>query len=485
MSIRVVVRYLGLVLVMLGAIFLLPLAWSLGSRDGVAIAFLAPAALAAGAGYVLWRSVPSQDRDLTRREGLALVTCTWIAASLIGALPYVISGVLPSYVDALFEAMSGFTTTGATVIRFIGEQPPSVLLWRNYSQWIGGMGMITIFVALFPVLGIGAARLVDAETPGPHNEKLRSRTTNAARSLWMLYVGFSGLELLLLMAGGRLPFYDALNISFASMATGGFLHLQQSIGAYVDSRFVTTVVTVSMLAAGTNFSLYYYAIHRRESGMLSRSPEFRLYVGIFFVAALLITIDLVRANVMPVGAALQHATFQAASIQTTTGFTTADYDLWPPFSKGVLFTLMLVGGCAGSTAGGLKVVRLLVVTKYVARHIMTAFNPRIVACIKVGQQPLAESVVAAVVGTSCIYVLVIFLGFLLMCSQGLDGMSAMSAVVTTVGNVGPGLAAVGPSQSFAFISDSGKLVLTGLMLVGRLEFVTVLAVFHPMFWRWR
>ena len=217
----------------------------------------------------------------------------------------VISGVLPSYVDALFEAMSGFTTTGRS-LRFIGEQPPACC-YGNYPSGLAEWDDYHLR-CLFPVWASGRGETGDAETPGPHNEKLRSRTTKRRTfPSGMFYVASSGLELLLLMAGGRLPFYDALNISFASMATGGFLHLQQSIGAYVDSRFVTTVVTVSMLAAGTNFSLYYYAIHRRESGMLSRSPEFRLYVGIFFVAALLITIDLVRANVMPVGAALQHA----------------------------------------------------------------------------------------------------------------------------------------------------------------------------------
>lgn len=485
MSVRVVLKELGLVLVMFAVLLLFPLAWSLAVKDGAETCFLTPIAVACGTGGVLWRFIPRENRILTRREGLALVTCTWVSASLIGALPFTISGTLPRFVDAFFETMSGFTTTGSTVVPLIGGQPQSILLWRQFTQWIGGMGIVTIFVALFPMLGIGAARLLDAETTGPQKAKLQIRVTHTARTLWLLYLGFTVLEVALLMAGGGLPFYDSLSITFATMPTGGFLHLQESIGAYVDRPFITTTVTVFMLAAGTNFSLYYYVLRQREAGMLLRNPEFRFFIAIVAAATLLITVDLVRADMLSAARALQHAAFQVASIQTATGFATADFDQWPALSRGILLVLMLIGGCAGSTAGGFKVVRLLVIIKYAARHIATAFSPRLVAPLKLGDQTLPEPVVSAVAGTTCIYLLTVFGGFLVMSGLGLDGMSALSAVATTMGNVGPGLGSVGPNQNFAFISDAGKLVLTGLMLVGRLEFVTVLALFHPMFWRWR
>lgn len=485
MSVRIVLRYLGLVQMMFGVLLLLPLAWSIGVGDGAEEAFIVPMGISWAGGFALWRFFDGRGRNLSHREGFALVTFTWVTASLIGAVPYVISGTLPRYVDALFESMSGFTTTGSTVIPLIGGQPPSVLLWRNYSQWLGGMGIVTIFVALAPMLGIGAARLMEAETTGPVKEKLQTRIVHTARVLWLLYVGFTVLEVALLMTGGGLPLYDSLNIALATMPTGGFLHLQDSIGAYVDRPFITTVVTIFMVAAGTNFSLYYHALHQRSAGVFLRDAEFRFYACIVATGTLLIVLDLMRADMMSLGRAVQHAAFQVASIQTACGFATTDFDLWPPLSRGVLLVLMLIGGCAGSTAGGFKVVRLLVVIKYAARHVLGALCPRVVAAVKLGDRILPEPVVSTVVGGTFLYLLTLFGGFLVMSGLGLGGIGALSAVATTMGNVGPGLAEVGPSQNFAFIPDAGKLVLTLLMLIGRLEFVTVLALFHPMYWRWR
>lgn len=486
MSIRIVLKYLGLVLAIIGALLFFPLFWSVAiARDGAHVSFIVPILVALPGGLALFRLVSQEERSISRREGLALVKCAWLAGSLVGALPYVISGTLPSYVDAFFETMSGFTTTGATVLTSIGHQPPSILLWRNFSQWIGGMGIITFFVALFPMLGIGAARLFEAEMPGPQPERLRARVADTARALWLLYVGFSLVEFLLLWAVAGMPFYDAMNIMFGTMPTGGFLHLSESLGAYVDNPFVTTVVTVFMLAAGVNFALYFYAIRRRRLGTLVGNPEFRLYVGIFAVSAGAVTLDLVRKAGMSVGEALQHATFQVASIQTTTGFTTTDFDLWPSLSKGLLVMLMVVGASAGSTGGGLKVVRILVVFKYAFRQVVAAFSPRSVMPMKIGGDTVAEQTVSAIVGLALVYALTLAGGFLFMSALGLDAVTAFSAVAATVGNVGPGLGAVGPVQDYAFIPGVGKVVLSLLMLVGRLEFVTVMALVSLSFWRWR
>ncbi|TFH37364.1 MAG: TrkH family potassium uptake protein [Dehalococcoidia bacterium] len=486
MSIRIVLKYLGLVLAIVGALLSFPLFWSVAiARDGAHVSFIVPMVIALLGGLSLFRYIPQERRSLSRREGLALVTCTWVGCSLVGALPYVISGTLPGFVDAFFETMSGFTTTGATVMTSIGHQPPSIVLWRNFSQWIGGMGIITFFVALFPMLGIGAARLFEAEMPGPQKERLRARIMDTARALWILYVALSLVEFGLLWVVGRIPFYDAMNITFGTMPTGGFLHLADSLAAYVDSPFVTTVVTFFMLAAGVNFALYFYALRRRRLGDLLGNPEFRLYIGIFVVCAGAVTLDLMGRSGMPIGQALQHATFQVASIQTTTGFATTDFDLWPSLSRGLLLALMIVGACAGSTGGGLKVVRLLVVVKYAFRQVVAAFSPRSVMPLKIGGETVAAATVAAITGMAILYVLALVGGFLFMSALGLDAVTAFSAVAATLGNVGPGLGAVGPVQHYAFIPASGKLVLSGLMLVGRLEFVTALALVSPSFWHWR
>lgn len=486
MSIRVVVKYLGVVLAVLGGLLCFPLLWSVAiAHDGEHVSFLVPIAIALFGGLALFRFIPSPERSLSRREGLALVTCTWVVGSVIGALPYVISGVLPSFVDAFFETMSGFTTTGATVLTTVGPQAPSVLLWRNFSQWIGGMGIITFFVALFPMLGVGAARLFEAEMPGPQPERLRARVADTARALWALYMAFSLIEFVLLWVVARLPFYDAMNIMFGTMPTGGFLHLQESLGAYVHQPFVTSVVTFFMLAAGVNFALYFYALRRRQIGAMLGNPEFRLYVGIFLVSSIVVAVNLVVQAGVPVREAVRHAMFQVASIQTTTGFATVDFDLWPSLSRSILLVLMLVGASAGSTGGGLKVVRLLVVVRYGFREVVAAFSPRAIMPLKVGGEPVPEPTVSAIAGMAALYVLTLAGGTVFMSALGLDVLTAFSAVAATVGNVGPGLGGVGPALSYAFIPDSGKLVLSVLMLVGRLEFVTVMALVSVSFWRWR
>ncbi len=485
MRIRVVLKYLGLVLIVLGGTLVFPLAWSLTVSDGAATSFFVPICIAVLAGGALWRFIPPENHGVTRREGLALVTFAWIAASLLGALPYTLSHALPNYLDAFFEAMSGFTTTGATVFTSIGAQPQSILLWRNFSQWLGGMGIVTFFVALFPMLGVGAAHLFEAEMPGPQPERLRSRVRSTAQALWLLYVLFSLLEFLLLRIGGGLPAFDALNVTFATMPTGGFLHLSESIGAYGDSTFVTTVVTVFMLAAGTNFALYYFLIWRGQAKAFLHNPEFRLYAGIFVVGSIVVAIDLVQAGSIPLSEAARQATFHVASIQTTTGFTMTDFDLWPALSKSVLLVLMLVGACAGSTGGALKVVRVLVVAKYAYRQVVMAFSPRSVMPLRVGGEVVPEPMVAAIVGMAVLYGVALTAGYLVMSALGLDPVTAFSSVAATIGNVGPGLAGVGPAGNYALIPAAGKLMLTGCMLVGRLEFVTAIALVSPAFWRWR
>ena len=483
MRIRVVCHYLGLLIAILGSFMLFPLAWSLATREPASAAFATSAAICGAFGFLLWWLTPLGEGRLSRREAVLIVAGGWVLASLFGTLPYAFSATFPNYLDACFEAVSGFTTTGATVLTSIETQPESILLWRSITQWLGGMGIITLFVALFPMLGIGAAHLVEAEMPGPEAGRLTPRIRDTAKAVWLLYLGLTVLEFILLLLA-RMPVFDALNVALCTMATGGFTPTNSSIGAY-NSVFVEGIVTFFMAAAAVNFGLYYFSLWRRQPGRLFANPELRLYVAILIGASLLVALDLARNMDMPAGSALRYGGFQVVSIMSTTGFSSIDFNTWPSFSKAALLTLMVIGGSAGSTAGAIKVIRLLVLSKYVFRRIRLSFSPRAVMHVKVGKSVLSETVVSGVVGMSVAYIAVLATAFLVMTAVGLDPISAVSSVAATMGTVGPGLNLVGPSANYALIAPAGKTVLMACMLVGRLELFTVLMLFTPSFWRWR
>jgi len=483
MRIRVVIHYLGFSIAILGALMVVPLLCSLHFGEAESTSFGISAAVTAGVGLVLIYFTPKGEGNLSRREGLALVASVWILAAAFGALPYQLAGTFPGYIDAYFEAMSGFTTTGATVLSSIESQPHGILLWRNFTQWLGGMGIVTFFIALFPILGIGAAHLFEAEMPGPQAERLKARISDTAKMLWIIYASLSFFEFLLLKVVGRLPFFDACIITLGTMPTGGFLHRDLSIAAY-DSLLVSSTVTVFMLMAGVNFGLYYSLIKQNPRRIFS-NIEFRLYITIMVVASLAIMLDLMQNMGQPIGEAFSQATFQAVSIQTTTGFVTADFNVWPSFSRSILLILMIIGASAGSTGGALKVIRLLVVVKYALRQLHLAFSPRSIHSLKIGDNVLPENVASGIVGISILYFSTLIIGFLIMSAIGLDLLTAFSSVVATLGNVGPGLAAVGPISNYSAIPSAGKGVLVLCMLIGRLEFLAVLVLLVPAFWRWR
>ena len=483
MRIRVIIHYLGFLLAILGALMVVPLLCSLHFGETESTSFGISAAVTVGVGLVLIFFTPKGKGNLSRREGLALVAGVWILAAAFGALPYQLAGTFPGYIDAYFEAMSGFTTTGATVLSSIESQPHGILLWRNFTQWLGGMGIVTFFIALFPILGIGAAHLFEAEMPGPQAERLKARISDTAKWLWIIYASLSGFEFLLLKGWGRLPFFDACIITLGTMPTGGFLHKDLSIAAY-DSLFVSSTVTVFMLMAGVNFGLY-YSLMKKNPRRLFSNVEFKLYITIVVVASLAIMLDLMQNMGQPVGEAFSHATFQAVSIQTTTGFVTADFNVWPSFSRSILLILMIIGASAGSTGGALKVIRLLVVVKYTLRQLHLAFSPRSIHSLKIGANVLPENVASGIIGISILYFSALIIGFLIMSAIGLDLLTAFSSVVATLGNVGPGLASVGPISNYSSIPSAGKGVLILCMLIGRLEFLAVLVLLVPAFWRWR
>ncbi len=483
MRIKVVLHYLGLLIAALGVFMLLPLAWSLYYREPDSLAFAISMGLGIGAGLLLWRLTPAGKGRLSRREAIMLVAGGWILASAFGALPYELAGTFQNYLNALFESVSGFTTTGATVLASIESQPHGILLWRSLTQWLGGMGIITLFVALFPILGIGAARLVEAEMPGPQTERLTARIRDTAKAVWLLYLGFSGLEFILLCLA-RMPAFDALTVTFSTMPTGGFTPTDLSIGAY-NSPFIEGIIILFMMVAGVNFGLYYFLLWKRQPRHLFGNSEFRLYTALLLGASLFIALNLINSLGLSIGEAFRHGSFQAVSIMTTTGFVTTDFNAWPAFAKTALLILMVIGASAGSTGGALKVIRLFVLLKYAYRRILLAFNPRAIIPLKIGGNILPERVISGIIGMTILYFAILILSFLIMSALGLEQVTALSSVVATLGNVGPGLGLVGPTANYLCIPELGKVVLIVCMLVGRLELFTVLVLLAPSFWKWR
>ena len=463
---------------------LFPLGWSLYYGEPESLAFAISAGITAGSGLLLWRLTAGIERRFSRREALMFVAGGWILASLFGAIPYELAGTFPSYLDAFFEAMSGYTTTGATVLSSIESQPHSILLWRNFTQWLGGMGIITLFVALFPLFGIGAAHLVEAELPGPQTERLTARIRDTVKSLWFLYLGFSVLEFFLLWQAGGISVFDALTVTLGTMPTGGFTATYLSIGAY-NSVIVEGIVIAFMTIAGINFGLHYLLLWKRQPGRLFSNPEFRLYIGLLAGASILIALNLINSLGLSIGDAFRQSGFHTVSIMTTTGFSTVDFNAWPAFARAALLVLMIVGASAGSTGGALKVTRLLILFKYTFRRISLAFNPKAVIPIKVGENVLSERVISGIIGMTILYFTTFIVGFLIMSSLGLDHVTALSSVIATLGNVGPGLGLVGPAANYTLIPAAGKIVLIVCMLAGRLELLTVFALLAPSFWKWR
>ena len=481
MNLITIVHFLGLLITLMGGVMAVPTVLSLVQGESAAGAMSAAAIITTLSGGLMFLLTRSHRTKLAQRDVFVLVVVAWLGATVFGALPYYFSGALPNFLDSLFEAMSGFTTTGATVMTHIGDQPHGILLWRSLTQWLGGMGIIMLFVALFPLLGIGAAQMAEAEMSGESGERMTSRIREIAKALWLIYVVLTTLCFGALMVSG-LPFFDSVNISLTTVATGGFAPVDFSIEEYGHIP-AQLVVNFFMFLGGINFALLYYLFMKRRPGKLFKNPEFQLYAGVLGASALLITFNLVSNNIFPFTDALREGTFSATTIMTSTGYTGANYNEWPTFSRALLLMLMVVGGSAGSTAGGLKIIRLLVLMKYSCRRIILAFNPNAVIPLKIGDTVMSEKTVSRIMSLTVLYLAIIWGGFLVMSALGLDIETALSAVVSAVSNIGPGLGGVGPYENFAWIPDMGKGVLIILMLAGRLELFTLLVLFVPSFWR--
>lgn len=480
-----VIHVLGLLIGICGIAMLLALPFSFyfASGDHVEI-------LIAGFGSILlglaiwWLSRKGKGIELKKRDGYLIVTMGWLVMSAIGALPYVIGGAIPSYTDAFFETISGFTTTGASILgQNIEDLPKGLHFWRAMTHWIGGMGIIVLTIAILPLLGIGGMQLYAAEVPGPTPDKLTPRVKETAKRLWIIYFALTALEALILWIGD-MEFFDAICHSMATLSTGGFSTKQASLGHY--SAFSQYVVIVFMFLAGTNFALTYAAI-RGKPITLWKNEEFRWYAYICLGLITLVTTVVYLRNGAQIGfeQSFRDAAFQVISVITTTGFGSADFTLWGPFMLVVFFLLMFHGACAGSTSGGMKVIRVLVITKNSYLELKRQIFQKAILPVRFNGKGISPDVVSKMVTFFLIFILLFISGTLVMSAMGLDFMSSMGTVAATLGNIGPGIGIVGPGDSlnFAQIPDGGKWFLSFLMLLGRLELFTVLLVFTPFFWR--
>lgn len=418
---------------------------------------------------------------LSNREGFLFVTFTWITACIIAATPFVLSGCIPSFIDAFYEVMSGFTTTGASILTDVEVLPRSLLLWRATTHWLGGMGIVVLTVAVFPLLGFGGLRLMEAEAPGPSVDKITAKISGTAKIFWLIYLGMTIIMVLMLMFGG-MSWFDSVCHTFATVATGGFGIKNSSVG-YYHSAYIDVVITFFMLAAGVNFTLYFKLL-RGQGRIIAKDSELRTYLAIFAVSTLIIAINLRNHGLFGnFFNALRYAGFQSSSILTTTGFATDDFAKWPAASQAVLFFLMFIGGCAGSTAGGIKVIRIVTLFKMSLTEMRYLMNPKGIYAIFVNGKPLRKNVVYDSAALVFLYLCVMVVSFVLIGIAGYDLTTSVTATLANLGNIGPGLSLVGPAANYSFFPWWIKLWLAFIMLVGRLEVYTVLVLFTKPFWR--
>ncbi|MFC1671005.1 TrkH family potassium uptake protein [Spirochaetota bacterium] len=427
---------------------------------------------------ILFRKI--KNDSLSIKDGFLLVTLSWIIASIIGALPFWISGEIPAFTDSFFETMSGFTTTGASILTNIEGMPKSLLFWRSLTHWFGGMGIVVLTVAILPILGIGGLQLLKAEAPGPTVDKITPRITETAKILWFIYLGFTVAETLLLMLGG-MSLFDALTHTFGTLATGGFSTKNASVGHF-DSAYIHGIITLFMILAGINFVLHFRLI-TGQFKLLFNNTELKAYLLIFILSTIVITYNLYGNFYKSFGESLKYASFQAASILTTTGYATADFEKWPYFSQIVIFILMFIGGSSGSTGGGIKVIRIITLLKQGLNEMKNLIHPRGVFTLKISGSSVNAKIAQSIAGFFFLYLFMCLIVTLVVSTSGLDLITSFTTALATVGNIGPGFGKIGPTENYAFFPAYVKWFLSFAMLVGRLELYTVLVLFTSGYWK--
>ncbi len=480
LNFKAIIKILGFLLIVEGVAMLLALGVAIMYHGPDVFPFLKSALISLGIGgttvFLTWKA----SRNISKNDGFIIVSLVWVVFSLFGSLPYLFSNSIPSITDAFFETMSGFTTTGSSILNDIEALPHGILFWRSMTQWLGGMGIIVLSLAILPVFGIGGMQLFSAEVPGPVPDKLNPRIQQTAKNLWGIYILFTFTETILLKLGG-MSFFDAINHSFTTMATGGYSTKQASI-AYWDSPFIHYVIIIFMFIAGTNFTLSYCAFTGKIEKVF-KNEEFKYYLFFIAIFTAIVLSGLLLTTQLGFEHAFRDALFQVVSIITTTGFATADYLTWTPFLSIIIFALFFFGGSAGSTGGGIKIMRIVLLMKNSYYELRRLLHPNAVIPVRFNKHSVSEQIITNVLAFFMIYLIIFFFSTILFTMIEPDLDSAMGAVATCLGNIGPGLGNVGPAENFSHIHVAGKWFLSFLMLLGRLELFTVLVLFSPAFWK--
>ena len=478
---RYIFFVVGVLTFCFGLTMIFSLLWGLWFQDGSAAALLESIAVCAGAGLALTLAFRrNRVANISQREGMAIVTLCWTAVGFFGALPFYAGIEGCSFVDAFFESVSGVTTTGSSILVNVEALPKGLLFWRSFLQWLGGMGIIVLSIAILPFLGVGGMQLYKAEVPTPVPDKLKPRIRDTSILLWKVYALFTLAETVLLMLGG-MDLFDALCHTFTTMPTGGYSTKNASI-AHFDSLYIDGVVIFFMLVAGINFSLHYQLLRGKPLAFW-RDSECRFFLGAVLLMIGAVSIDIYGSVYRSIGEALQYGAFQVVSIVTTTGYATADYEKWPAMSQLILLLCMFIGASAGSTGGGMKCLRVMLTVKFCYKELFTLIHPRSVSYVKIAGKPVPEDVIRSVLGFVMLYMGLFALSTVLLAGMGVDFVTALSAVAATIGNIGPGLGMVGPADNFALIPTLGKWLLIWCMLLGRLEIYTVIILLVPEFYR--
>ncbi len=492
---KVVLHIIGSLLIIMGGLMLFSIPMSIAYHDGQLGAFILACSITlfAGIGLRVYTAKNKND-DIKKREGFLIVASGWMVMSLFGTLPYLISATIPDLSDAFFETMSGLTTTGATIlggestllgdayVDKISNLPESIIFWRSMTQWIGGMGIIVLTIAILPMLGIGGMELFVAEAPGPTKDKIHPRIKETAKRLWVIYLGLTLIEMVLLMFSG-MDFYQAINHALTTNSTGGFSPKDGSVGDF-HSPMIEYIIVVFMFLAGTNFTLIYFALKGKIKDIF-KNDEFKWYV--MAIAGLTIGLSFfVHDNpntLAGIEDTIRTVLFQVVSMITTTGYATADYMLWSPLIQFMFFLLLFSGASAGSTSGGIKIVRIVLLIKNGLMEFKRRLHPKAIIPVHLNKKPVSNVIIYNLLAFLFLYIFIFTIGSVLITAMGVDMTESLSAVATSLGNVGPGLGQFGPAGTFAGMPDAGKWVLSLLMLMGRLELFTVVLIFTPYFWR--
>ncbi|MCP9198454.1 TrkH family potassium uptake protein [Gramella sp. GC03-9] len=489
---QIIIHVMGLLLLCNGAFMLLATLVSWYYQDGVTLDISTAALITLFIGTLFMFTTRGHSKEVKIREGYIIVTFGWIFMALSGTLPYVISESIPRFTNAFFETMSGYTTTGASILNDIETIPNGILFWRSLTHWIGGMGIIVLAIAILPLLGIGGMQLFTAESPGPSADKLKPRITDTAKRLWLIYVSYTAAETLLLWLAG-MSVFDAVNHAFSTLSTGGFSTKNASLAYWNDNPMIQYIVILFMLLAGSNFVLSYFAFKGRVSKVL-HDDEFRWYfffiVGFTVISALVIYFgaDVSLSSIdhpMVWGegeSAFRHALFQVLAIITTTGFVSADYTMWTPFLTILFFGLFFLGGSAGSTAGGVKVMRHIIMIKNGMTEFKRTLHPNAILPVRFNGKSISKEIVFNILGFFILYMLAFIIGAVVLASLGLDFETAIGGAASSLGNIGPAFGGLSPVNNFDMLPDFGKWWCSFLMLIGRLELFTVLILLTPFFW---